>query len=100
MVDFGKEIKIEEEICACCDVAKMHKQKFTERSTSTNILEIVHTDECGKIKPPTHDGKNYFVSFIDDFSCFTVINLIATKDEVTLKLEEYANKVQAKFNHK
>jgi hypothetical protein len=35
-------------------------------------LFIIHTDVCGPIKPSSVDGKHYFVTFIDDFTHYTV----------------------------
>jgi hypothetical protein len=40
------------------------------------------TDVCGPIKPSTVDGKNYFVTFIDDFTHYTVVYLITYKSDV------------------
>lgn len=67
---------------------------------ATRILQTVSTDVCGKITPPTHDGKNYFVSFIDHFSHFSVIFLLQNKSEVIEKFKLFVKMVETKFDKK
>ena len=35
---------------------------------ANNVLEIIHSDIFGPIKPVSNGGKRYFVTFTDDFS--------------------------------
>jgi hypothetical protein len=44
--------------------------------------------------------KNYYVSFIDDFSKFTWIYLIKYKSEVFQKFKEFQNLVERHFDRK
>jgi IS30 family transposase len=44
-------------------------------------LELVHTDLCGQISPPTPGGKSYFLLIVDDNSRYMWLELLATKDE-------------------
>lgn len=64
-----------------------HTQKLSQRSTRP--LQLVHTDICGPIQPTTHDGKKYFLTFIDDFTHFTVTYLLKQKSETLEKFKEY-----------
>lgn len=64
------------------------------------ILEIVSTDICGPITPSTHDGKSYFITFIDHFSHFCVAYLLNSKAEALSKFKSYVAMVEAKFNSK
>lgn len=63
-------------------------------------MERVHTDLSGKITPQTHDGFNYFLSFIDDFSHFTIVYVIKRKSEVFHYFRKYEREVTAKFGQK
>lgn len=53
-----------------------------------------------KKSPPTHDGKNYFVSFIDHYSRFAVVYLMENKSEVEVHFRKYVSMVEAKFGQK
>lgn len=59
-------------------------------------LKLVHTDVCGPISP--YDGKNYFVTFIDDFTHFTIIYLMKNKSEIFDKFQHYYYLVTNNFN--
>jgi hypothetical protein len=44
-------------------------------------LDLVHADLCGKIKPSTVGGKNYFLLIVDDHSRFMWVEFLTSKDE-------------------
>lgn len=90
-------------ICEVCVQAKQTRLPFhslPEDRKARRILEVVSTDVCGPITPQTHDGKNYFVTFIDHYSHFCICYLISKKSEVAERFKEYVNLVQAKFGSK
>lgn len=86
------------EFCETCINAKMHRLPFGSRVKSSRVLEIIHSDVCGPITPITHDGYKYFVTFIDDFSNFTMVYLIKNKNEVLDKFKEYFLSTSSLFN--
>lgn len=45
-------------------------------------------------------GKNYYVTFIDDFSRYTYVYLLRTKDETEDKFLIYKAEVENKFDRK
>lgn len=71
-------------VCESCLSGKIVKLPFeaTEETRSTRPLELVHSDVCGPMTPHTWDRKRFFVSFIDDYSHFTIIYLMTSKDQV------------------
>lgn len=83
--------------CEPCISGKMSKQPFGTRTRSKRLLEIVHTDVCGPISPTAHDGSRYFVTFIDDFSNFTITYLIKNKSDVFQKFQEYYQMTKSQF---
>ena len=86
------------QFCEPCVQGKFSKLPFkNNRYRATRILEIVHTDVCGQIKPISYDKKEYFVTFIDEFSHFTVVYTISNKDEVYECFLDYANKAHSRF---
>ncbi|KXJ62430.1 hypothetical protein RP20_CCG010088 [Aedes albopictus] len=86
-------------VCESCVVGKQTRKPFSSREgrKSSRVLELVHTDVCGPVTPVGLDGKKYFVTFIDDWSHFTVVYLLESKDEVAECFEEYEAFVTAKF---
>lgn len=44
-------------------------------------LELVHSDFCGPISPPTPAGNRYFISFVDDFSRKMWVYMLKQKNE-------------------
>jgi hypothetical protein len=43
------------------------------------LLEMVHNDICRPLNPPTHIRNQYFITFLDDKSKFTMIYLLKYK---------------------
>ncbi|KAG5877014.1 hypothetical protein JTB14_021910 [Gonioctena quinquepunctata] len=68
--------------CEICVEAKQTRFPFqTERLRAERPLQIIHSDICGPITPKTWDGKRYILSLLDDFTHFTMIYLLETKNE-------------------
>ncbi|KAA0060696.1 ty1-copia retrotransposon protein [Cucumis melo var. makuwa] len=68
--------------CPICVESKFHKKPFKPVETrTTNLLELIHSDLADFKNTTSRGGKNYYVSFVDDYSRFTKIYLIKTKDE-------------------
>ena len=47
---------------------KHHHQKFSKTggTRATELIELVHTDVCGKLEEKSPNDKEYFLTFIDD----------------------------------
>lgn len=93
--------KVLREICEICVGSKQTEHSFSKHfnERSSRPLEIVHSDICGPFEV-SKQGKNYFVSFIDDFTHFCIVDLIVRKSEVFEKFREYVSYVSAHFNLK
>lgn len=55
---------------------------------------------CGPFVPHTWNKKRFFVTFSDDYTYFTVIHLLQSKDEVLEYFIEYEVKRTAYFGTK
>lgn len=88
--------------CSVCIQGKMKKQSFpkTSNTRAEQVLEIIHSDVVGKISPPSLGGSNYFVVFTDDFSRYTTLYPIKTKDEVLAKFDEFRRMAENLHNRK
>ena len=66
-----------------CVNCKQTRNLFSKsHSKTTDVLQLVHTDVCGKFQTSSKGGATYFVTFIDDFSRFTWVYPLKSKDEV------------------
>ena len=91
------------DLCEACIYGKQARlpfSKFKDRTHVTRPLFIIHTDVCGPIKPSTIDDKNYFVTFIDEFTHYTVVYLLNYKSEVFEVFQDFVNKSEVHFNLK
>lgn len=96
-----KNLKIHDvSFCEPCIKGKMTRIPFGTRTKSTRLLEIVHSDLCGPITPVAIDGGKYFLTFIDDFSSFSVVFILKNKSETYDRFVEYLQMVEAKFTCK
>jgi len=85
--------------CISCIKGKMARQSFPKTSShrAKQPLDLIHTDVCGPMNTETPGRKKYFLTFIDDHSRYTVLYLLHSKDEVSVKLQEYIAYVSNKF---
>ena len=83
MVDGLPLIKKVEQVCDGCALGKQHRRPFPQASSwrASDGLQLVHTDLCGQITPPTPGGKSYFILIVDDYSRYMWIELLTTKAE-------------------
>ena len=83
MVEGKPQLDRAEEFCDGCALGKQHRFPFPQVANyrAEKPLDLVHADLCGKIKPSTAGGKNYFLLIVDDHSRYMWIELLTTKDE-------------------
>ncbi|KAL9431820.1 hypothetical protein AB3S75_026925 [Citrus x aurantiifolia] len=68
--------------CVDCIKGKLTAKTRKERTQrGQQVLELVHTDICGPFTPIAIGGYKYFITFIDDFSRYGHVELLAEKSE-------------------
>ena len=69
-------------ICKQCQLGKMSRSSFKSKNyTSSEILELVHTDLCGPINPLSYYGARYYILFVDDYSRMMVVMYLKEKSK-------------------
>ena len=68
--------------CEICVEAKLSKTLFHSIERSTEPLELIHSDFCDFQSIQTRGGKKYFITFINDYTRYSYVYLIRTKDEL------------------
>ena len=77
--------------CEPCVMGKNHRTSFPSKSYSktSQPLELIHSDVCGKVSTASFSGCYYFLTFIDDFTNFVWIYVLKTKNQVFDKFKEF-----------
>ena len=81
--------------CDACKMGKMHRLHFPVSTTKTkHVLEVLHTDLWGPAPVLSVQSYRYYVSFVDDFSRFTWIFLLKTKDETLAVFKIFKKQIE------
>lgn len=102
-VDLINSVNPVNDICESCILGKQTRLPFQKSKNKGHVkrpLFIIHSDICGPITPPTVDNKNYFVTFIDDFTHYTVVYLLEFKSEDLKVFKDFHAKSEVNFNCK
>ncbi|WVZ64534.1 hypothetical protein U9M48_014035 [Paspalum notatum var. saurae] len=93
-VPLVRQYSSHESVCDACQQAKSHQLPYPKSvSVSSAPLELAFSNVWGPA--PTSVGrKNYYVSFIDDYSKFIWIYLLKHKSKVFQKFHEFQSLVE------
>ena len=82
--------------CESCILAKQHREKFSVGKCyrEKHPLEIVHSNLCGPMQTPSLSRKNYFLTFIDDFSKKVWFYFLKCKSDVFSIFKEFKAKIE------
>lgn len=96
-----KEIREQTENCDVCMRSKFTKPPLkNEYERAKNPLESLSMDLCGPIDPPTFDDKNYFLTVTDDFSGFTMTELLKSKSDTENSVKQIVTNMEVKWGSK
>ncbi len=82
----------EVEFCEVCQKAKQTRKPFPKVRSSphaTKYGQHVHTDVWGKAQVRSWDGKEYFITFLDEYSDEAFVSLMRTKSEALAHYRAY-----------
>ncbi|GBO07412.1 Retrovirus-related Pol polyprotein from transposon TNT 1-94 [Araneus ventricosus] len=85
--------------CIHCIKNKLSEFPYPKEAKyrATHPLDLVHSDLCGPMPTQSVSGKCYILTFLDDYSRYSMIYLLSKKDEVLSKLNEYIAMTRNKF---
>lgn len=73
--------------CSACLTGKQTSGPFKQTGhMGGSVLEIVHVDLMGPIQPETPDGESYALCVLDEFSEFSAVILLKTKNDAAKEL--------------
>ncbi|KAD4982585.1 hypothetical protein E3N88_19256 [Mikania micrantha] len=89
-------------VCEGCLVSKQKCKSFPKEAQwrASKPLELVHADICGPISPQTSGGNRYFMLIVYDFTRYTWVYLVNTKDQAFQKFKTFKTLVENESKYK
>ncbi|GJR54087.1 retrovirus-related pol polyprotein from transposon TNT 1-94 [Tanacetum coccineum] len=89
-------------LCSTCERGKSKKSSHPPKlvPSTHSKLELLHIDLCGPMRVPTINKKKYILMIVDDYSRFTWVYILHTKDETPEILKKFIAQVQLNYNAK
>ncbi|GJS35247.1 retrovirus-related pol polyprotein from transposon TNT 1-94 [Tanacetum coccineum] len=86
--------------CSACAMGKSKKQSHKPKSKDTNRekLYLLHMDLCGPMHVTNVNGKKYILVIVDDYSQFTWVKFLASKDEAPDFIIKFLKMIQVRLN--
>ncbi|GJW50096.1 retrovirus-related pol polyprotein from transposon TNT 1-94 [Tanacetum coccineum] len=83
-------------LCLACKQGKSRKASLSPKlvPSTESKLELLHMDLCGPIRVTSINGKKYILVIVDDYSRYTWVYFIRTKDEAPDMIIDFVNQVQ------
>ncbi|GJZ28042.1 retrovirus-related pol polyprotein from transposon TNT 1-94 [Tanacetum coccineum] len=87
-------------MCSACALGKSKKSSHQPKAEDTNQekLYLLHMDLCGPMRVETINGKKYILVIVDDYSRFTWVKFLRSKDEAPNAIIKCIKKFQVHFN--
>ncbi|GJX06726.1 retrovirus-related pol polyprotein from transposon TNT 1-94 [Tanacetum coccineum] len=91
------KLKFEKDhLCSACVMGKSNKKSHTSKSEDTNQekLYLLHMDLCGPMRVASVNGKKYILVIVDDYSRFTWVKFLRSKDEASDFIIKFLKMIQ------
>ncbi|GJQ94925.1 retrovirus-related pol polyprotein from transposon TNT 1-94, partial [Tanacetum coccineum] len=87
-------------LCLACQLGKSRKATHKPKMINT-IMEVLHTlhmDLCGPLRVQSVNGKKYILVIVDDYSRFTWVKFLRSKDETPAFVINLLKQLQVSLN--
>nr|GFD14952.1 ribonuclease H-like domain-containing protein [Tanacetum cinerariifolium] len=83
-------------LCSACVMGKSTKKSHKPKSEDTNQekLYLLHMDLCGPMRVESVNGKKYILVIMDDYSGFTWVKFLRSKDETPMFIIKFLKMIQ------
>ncbi|GJZ76678.1 retrovirus-related pol polyprotein from transposon TNT 1-94 [Tanacetum coccineum] len=87
-------------LCSVCAMGKSKKQSHKSKLEDTNQekLYLLHMDLCGPMGVASVNGKKYILVIVDDYSRYTWVKFLASKDEAPDFIIKFLKMIQVRLN--
>nr|GEZ24797.1 ribonuclease H-like domain-containing protein [Tanacetum cinerariifolium] len=94
------KLKFEKDhLCSACVMGKSKKKPHKPKSEDTNQekLYLLHKDLCGPMHVTSVNGKKYILVIVDDYSRFTWVKYLRSKDEAQDFIIKFLTMIQVRL---
>ncbi|GJT50813.1 retrovirus-related pol polyprotein from transposon TNT 1-94 [Tanacetum coccineum] len=94
------KLKFEKDhLCSACAMGKSKKKPHKPKSEDTNQekLYLLHMDLCGPMRVASVNGKKYILVIVDDYSRFTWVKFLRSKDEALDFIIKFLKMIQVRL---
>ncbi|GJT92132.1 retrovirus-related pol polyprotein from transposon TNT 1-94 [Tanacetum coccineum] len=87
-------------LCSACKLGNSKKNTHKPKPENTNleVLNILCIDLCGPMWVQTINGKKYILVIVDDYSRFTWVKFLRSKDETPVVVIKFLKQIQVGLN--
>ncbi|GJS60674.1 retrovirus-related pol polyprotein from transposon TNT 1-94 [Tanacetum coccineum] len=87
-------------LCLACQLGKSRKATHKPKTINTNmeVLHTLHMDLCGPLRVQSINGKKYILVIVDDYSRFTWVKFLRSKDETPVFVINLLKQLQVGLN--
>ncbi|GJR49233.1 retrovirus-related pol polyprotein from transposon TNT 1-94 [Tanacetum coccineum] len=87
---------LKDHLCSVCSLGKSKKSSHKPKAEDTNQekLYLLHMDLCGPMRMASINGKRYILVIVDDYSRFTWVRFLKTKDEASAAIIKCIKNIQ------
>ncbi|GJT30515.1 retrovirus-related pol polyprotein from transposon TNT 1-94 [Tanacetum coccineum] len=87
-------------LCSACALGKSKKSSHQPKAEDTNQekLYLLHMDLCGPMRVESINGKKYILVIVDDYSRFTWVRFLRSKDEAPDAIIKCIKNIQVRLN--
>nr|GEV37719.1 retrovirus-related Pol polyprotein from transposon TNT 1-94 [Tanacetum cinerariifolium] len=96
------KLKFEKDhLCSVCAMGKSMKKSHKPKSEDTNQekLYLLHMDLCGPMRVESVNGKKYILVIVDDYSRFTWVKFLRSKDEALDFIIKFLKMIQVRLKN-
>nr|GEX27690.1 putative ribonuclease H-like domain-containing protein [Tanacetum cinerariifolium] len=94
------KLKFEKDhLCSACPMGKIKKKPHKPKYEDTNQekLYLLHMDLCGPMRVASVNGKKYILVVVDDYSQFTWVKCLRSKDEASDFIIKFLKMIQVQL---
>nr|GEX64042.1 retrovirus-related Pol polyprotein from transposon TNT 1-94 [Tanacetum cinerariifolium] len=86
-------------LCLACAMGKSTKKSHKPKTKDTNKekLYLLHMDLCGPMRVESVNGKKYILVIVDDYSRFTWVKFLRSKDEAPDCIIKFLKMIQVRL---
>ncbi|KAJ9542292.1 LOW QUALITY PROTEIN: hypothetical protein OSB04_028798 [Centaurea solstitialis] len=88
-----------EQLCSACEMGKSKKSshKLKVEHNTSKPLQLLHMDLCGPMRVQSINGRKYVLVIVDDFSRYTWVNFLRSKDGASDIIISFIRNVQVRL---